>query len=386
MNCKETKQLLLTYLDNEASAKERDAIHTHLSGCASCREELEALASTQRGLRQGLNLIAAGASPSPHAWAAIKGRLETQKRSRIPLLDLAKSRIRDGMERLGSRPVWQKALVSALTVALITGLWLVIPAMASRKGVDFETVLERMRLAYSQVQSYRYQHAGEQVQYPEVVEVDEGPLDEPLYQPREDVMRLEVEGAYLSPDRSWWKHRTVVLGPDGEPVFELVFEEIQVGNKRYWREPGEAWVVDEGEFPRRFGEHSDFWLQLECLVDVKQLSDEKADGVNCLRYRGKVDMDAFVDKKPWPWLEDDEEANKSIEMSREYQRHTDTTIELLIGEDDYLIREIREDLQNPYSCVAQVEEGPPGTEPKMTVTGVTEFYDYNEPVEIEPPL
>ena len=190
----------------------------------------------------------------------------------------------------------------------------------------------------------------------------------------------------MSPDRSWWKLRTVTLGPDGEPVFESVIEQIQIGNKCYWREAGEAWAVDEDEFRWTFGEDSDFWLQLECLVDVKQLSDEKADGVNCLRYRGKVDMDEFVDKKPWPWREDDEEANKSIEMQREFERHWDTTIELLIGEDDYLIREIREDKQNPYVGITHDEEGPPGTEPGMTVTGVTEYYDYNEPIDIEAPI
>lgn len=54
---------------------------------------------------------------------------------RIPLLDLVKSRIREGIEGLRSRPVWQKALASALAVALIVGLCLTIPALLGQSPV-----------------------------------------------------------------------------------------------------------------------------------------------------------------------------------------------------------------------------------------------------------
>lgn len=55
--------------------------------------------------------------------------------SRIPLLDLAKSRIRGGIEGLRSRPVWQKALASSLAVALIVGLCLAIPLLLRQSPV-----------------------------------------------------------------------------------------------------------------------------------------------------------------------------------------------------------------------------------------------------------
>jgi len=54
---------------------------------------------------------------------------------RVPLLDLAKSRIREGIEGLRSRPVWQKALAGALAVALIVGLCLTIPALLGQSPV-----------------------------------------------------------------------------------------------------------------------------------------------------------------------------------------------------------------------------------------------------------
>jgi hypothetical protein len=54
---------------------------------------------------------------------------------RVPLLDLAKSRIRGAIKGLRSRPVWQKALASALAVALIVGLCLTIPALLGQSPV-----------------------------------------------------------------------------------------------------------------------------------------------------------------------------------------------------------------------------------------------------------
>ena len=129
MKCKEVNQLLLSYLDNEVSPKEQRAIKAHLSACPSCREELEALASTQRELRQAFKTITARVSPSPYTWAIIKQQLLGEERRTVPILDLAKSKIRDGMERLMSRPVWQVALARALAVALIVGLCLTVPLL-----------------------------------------------------------------------------------------------------------------------------------------------------------------------------------------------------------------------------------------------------------------
>ena len=132
MGCKEVKELLLSYLDNEAPPKERGAIEAHLSACPRCREELEALASVQRELRQAFKEITARASPSPHAWASIKQHLEREERRRVPILDLAKLRMKGGMEGLRSRPAWQKAIASALAAALIVGLCLTIPLLLSQ--------------------------------------------------------------------------------------------------------------------------------------------------------------------------------------------------------------------------------------------------------------
>ena len=132
MNCKKVSQLLVGYLDNEVSPEEREAIQAHLSACYGCREELGALAETQRELRQGLNTVAAGASAPSHAWSAVKERTETQRRNGLPILEAVKSWLRSGIGRLRPRPVWQKALASVVTVAIVAGLCLGIPALSKQ--------------------------------------------------------------------------------------------------------------------------------------------------------------------------------------------------------------------------------------------------------------
>lgn len=129
MKCKEVKELLLSYLDNEVTPEERGAIEAHLPSCFGCREELEALASTQRELRQAFEVITARASPSPYAWTALKQRLMREEQCRIPVLDSARSRIKERIDGLRSRPVWQVMLARALAVAVIVGLCLTIPLL-----------------------------------------------------------------------------------------------------------------------------------------------------------------------------------------------------------------------------------------------------------------
>lgn len=137
MNCKDVNKLLLGYLDEEVSPEEREAIEAHLSACSSCREEMEALAKTQRELRQAFKAITARVSPSPYAWATIKQQLITEEHRRARILDLAKSKMEEGVEILKSRrPVWQTALVSALSIALVLGLCLTIPTLLRQPSVE----------------------------------------------------------------------------------------------------------------------------------------------------------------------------------------------------------------------------------------------------------
>jgi len=67
--------------------------------------------------------------------SVLYGQKPKAQPGRMPLLDWVKSRIGGGIEGLRSRPVWQKALASALAVALIVGLCLTIPALLGQSPV-----------------------------------------------------------------------------------------------------------------------------------------------------------------------------------------------------------------------------------------------------------
>jgi hypothetical protein len=114
---------------------------------------------------------------------------------------------------------------------------------------------------------------------------------------------------------------------------------------------------------------------LEVLIDLEQLVDEEIDGVQCLHYRGRLDMDALVQR---------EEARMGPEASREsleLMRRGSIEVELWVGKDDYLIRQMRRVDRLP------VLDAETAKEIWTKQTTVLRLYDFNEAISIEsPPL
>jgi anti-sigma factor RsiW len=117
MDCEHTKQLLLSYIDDEIDDDERKLVEVHLSGCAECTAEMEALALTGSRLRQAYETVAAGAFPSAGVWQAIRNRMEANQ----PTGE------RDD-DRIGSRwgwlfgwrhPVWRTAVAGAAMLSFM---------------------------------------------------------------------------------------------------------------------------------------------------------------------------------------------------------------------------------------------------------------------------
>jgi hypothetical protein len=84
MDCKSISGLLAAYLDGEVTPEEREQIEAHLAACPQCREELEALATTRKGLRQVLKEAAAGVAPQAESWERIKQRAGIKNRVERP--------------------------------------------------------------------------------------------------------------------------------------------------------------------------------------------------------------------------------------------------------------------------------------------------------------
>ncbi|MCL0057607.1 Hsp20 family protein [Dehalococcoidales bacterium] len=138
MNCKDISKLFTAYLDGEVTSEEQEQIQAHLSACQHCGEELEALATTQNSLRHALKVTAAGATPSPQAWAGLQQRLEAEEQPRVTIWGLAKSKVKGGIDIMiqglirgltSRQPVWKSVIAGVLAVALIAGLVIALPLL-----------------------------------------------------------------------------------------------------------------------------------------------------------------------------------------------------------------------------------------------------------------
>ena len=114
------------------------------------------------------------------------------------------------------------------------------------------------------------------------------------------------------------------------------------------------------------------------LVDLDRLIDEKIRGVNCSHYRGKVDMDSYVEmlKK----REEEQDGNISEEMLEAWEgmRRDELVADFWIDDEDY-IRQWKTEGRLP------VLDNDTGQEQWVTGVGFTSYSDFNEPITIETP-
>jgi hypothetical protein len=153
-------------------------------------------------------------------------------------------------------------------------------------------------------------------------------------------------GEYVFPDKIHWVF--TIEGHESEYIF--------VGNKEYYRRDDEKSFVIQ--FPSTPGTHApdedDTAEELNSITGVKQLPDETMDGVICYRFTGTD------------------------------SRNPNCTLDLWIGKDDYLIRQEILRPENPGAEYSYEVNGE--TRYYKSYTAITEFYDFNEPIDIQPPL
>lgn len=125
MNCKDIQNKLLFYLDNELTLKEKQVIEFHLTGCAACRKELEALSKTQDLLSQGFEKLSSKTAPL-WSWVELEQRITRLNKE-------AASRTRSittGVKSFISwQPSWKPVISGLLAVALITSSIVFIPRL-----------------------------------------------------------------------------------------------------------------------------------------------------------------------------------------------------------------------------------------------------------------
>ena len=186
--------------------------------------------------------------------------------------------------------------------------------------------------------------------------------------------RQDIEVEYASPDRYHFK-----MTEDGEEIeFIIIGDKLYIGSGS----PPEAVLYSLTQGLTRPLSKETVLSYLDNLTDIQSLSDETMDGVSCLHYLGKWDVEkqiaetkrSLMEHYDEMGIEPDEEA---IDKELEILRSIETEIELWIGRDDYLIRQMKMNGKLPDD-----DEGL-----KFIIISMTMKYsDLNQPITIEAPL
>lgn len=185
----------------------------------------------------------------------------------------------------------------------------------------------------------------------------------------EGTSKTTFEMEFVSPDRY---HGKITIN-------EELYEYIIIGDKQYSRELGSDQSVHivaiVGYSSTPTVEQTLEFLRL--LNDLEQLPDEKIEGIDCLHFKGEVNMDRMVEEQIArldPAQPGYEEWVKSLEQQL---LNIKMELELWIDKDDYLIRQLKQDMHVPPKASEQTEW--------VTFSVVEKYYDFNEPIAIESP-
>lgn len=326
MKCSDIEELLSAYANGELSRTQREFVEEHLSGCADCRAAL----ADYTAVRHQLTSL---------RTAPVRSDIKEATMSKIRAADILKR----PFQRL-LRP----ALIVVPVVAILVTLLVLQPWGTSLVP---RSVMAEAYAATEGLQSYRM--------FSFTTSTFEGKTIEQTF-----------ELGFAALDRY---HGKMTL--DGE-----THEFIIIGDKQYNRELGsdqsrKMGVAVSGSIPSK----EDTLELLDILTDLEKLPDEQIDSVDCLHYRGRVDMERMVEEQMAsldPEQPGYEEMVKSMEQALEEACQMKTEVELWIGKDDYLIRQMKYDMQMPAENTGQWN----------TSSSVVRYHDLNKPIIVEPPV
>lgn len=253
-----------------------------------------------------------------------------KERPTITILGLAKSKVEGGIDMIrglvSRQPVWACRVFIAVPVAAILLTLLLLQPLVPSLGP--QGVMAAAHAATAGLQSYRMSGSSTCIRTCIIF--------------GEEISETAFEMKFAAPDRF---HAKITIGG-------ALLEFIVIGDKQYVREPdrddlGEGVVTEFAFVPLDILRREWTLKLLGSLTDLERLPDEKIDGVYCFRYRGRVD-------EPGPM---------------------EIEVELWIGKDDYLIRQMK----------VNQEEGSEDNVQWGIYTSIVRYYDFNAPIEIEPP-
>jgi len=349
MKCENIKELLSAYADNELTDAQRNLVEEHLAGCADCRAILADYTEVRKQL-----LSLRETPPLPDVEEATMTKIKMVR---------APAKLRRWL-----RP----ALVGVPIIAILAT---VLPLYLSGSSLSPTSVIAKAYAATERLTSYRTVSDG----YVKMQEADEW------------VYWWHSEFEYAGPDRYHLMKHTPEA-PEGYPS-TYFNETIVIGDQRYSR--GDLSYPLTLEMVAEHIPTKERTLeQLNLLIDIETMPEETMDGVDCYHYRGTVDLEKWLDwmrpdlERMYEWiLKDMIERYPDFDFDHEEMKKTaeymlvnayEETYEFWIGKDDYLIRQLKDVMQSLF-CLHE-------TGGFYLAVSTSKYYDFNEPIVIEPPL
>jgi len=183
---------------------------------------------------------------------------------------------------------------------------------------------------------------------------------------------------FVAPDRMRQISRDLKDDKSGE-------ESIQIGTIRYTRRGDSTeWNVHDWGNERLavYNLYAGMLQSFESLADIKELGDERIDGINCFHYTGRMGMQARQQER-LNSLNQSDPNYEQIKLSIELLEYTKDYVEFWIGKDDFLLWQYRVNMETVY-----VHDRGEDTEERKNYSNImtVKFSDFNELIEIEPPV
>jgi hypothetical protein len=326
MKCSEIEELLSAYANDELSRTQRDFVEEHIADCTYCRQKLEDFINVRRQL------------------VSFK---------EISILQDIKATTMSEIKEINTRGnVWKWLRPALVAVPIVVILAVLMTWQPWSSILGSQRVMAKVQDAIASLQSYR------------ISIVHTGDTEEETY---------EIETEFATPDRYHYLNTG----------YEYNLEFILIGDEQYFKgvpkSPLEIATWSQTYMYSSLISREYTLMMLDYLTDIRELPDETIDGTVCLHYKGTYD----IEEQLRSMYEGDSEmgippiGEKELEeMIEEWREEIGTTaIELWIGRDDYLIRQVIHDNQRPG------DDG--GVE--SSVTNIR-FYDFDKPFTIEAPV
>ncbi|MDY6912722.1 MAG: hypothetical protein SVM79_10240 [Chloroflexota bacterium] len=265
-----------------------------------------------------------------------------------------------------------------LVSSIVSFLLLSVGGCGNADGnLDFKAVIEEAKDASSLTTSYSY------VENQKVI--IEATATEPG-KSFEKTDEFNTQYRFVSPHRVWDKIEVKSSWAE-EPVGDRISESVTIDNTHYSRsyQNGRHTEWKKEEWPRKsqgvLAPSSAFWFEIDSITEVNQLPAVELNGVECLHFEGNVDIEKYI-AKVMP-LHNLQETDAYIQ----WLGNSDISIEVWIGENDRLIRQIKMEERNPFTGPDREElSRSPNTKALYNSEPVTVFDDYDQPIQIEAPM